>query len=357
MAWSGLGINYGHHSPNNPYDMQAVDEDLKHIRALGYQWISIAMPNFGSNTALGVDNSQQLAIRAKQHGFKVAWGTIARFSNTYNLTDWNSFLTNDIQKAAAWANANDIDEWHMGNEHENRGVFISSITHLSGTATVTTQFAHGFTTGDTVSMIWVQPAGFAGDFSPITVTSPTTFTFACDAGLPATGSSDPGVTGRCRNYTNATIFQNICDKATELKATYPNLKMAYRSSGSKIPTWNARNNLGGLDYIGFNIYGYPNTIYSQLKAAYDKWGNKTMVTEWSTDGGFFSRVNNTEDRWQDDLDAVQKVIRSFGIDKAFYFCYRDGGFGVTANSYALMRDDNKLRLAAQSLTGGRKWLV
>jgi hypothetical protein len=355
MAWQGFCVNYGHQSPNNPYDWSQVDNDFLLLKAIGCTWISIAMPPYGDAIPGGNHSSQLLAIRAKQAGFKVAWGTVARNSDTYNNAAFASYL-NEIGNAAAWAHANGIDEWHMGNEHENRGCFISSIAHNNGTATVTTQVAHGFATGDTVSMIWVQPDGFQGDFT-ITVTGPTTFTFACDPGLPATGSSDPGVTGRCRNYTAATIFDAFCTKAASLKTTYPSLKMVYRSSGSKVSIWDARANLGGLDYVGFNVYGYAHTIQPQLTSIFSKWGTQAILTEWSTDGGFQSREANTEDRNEHDVRLLLQRIKATGFERAFYFCWRDGGFGVTANTYRLISNTNNVRLAAQPLIGGRRFLV
>lgn len=63
-------------------------------------------------------------------------------------------------------------------------VAISTITHVTTTATVTTTEAHSRVTGETITISGATPAAYNGTFL-ITVTSPTTFTY--------TMLSDPGV--------------------------------------------------------------------------------------------------------------------------------------------------------------------
>lgn len=68
-------------------------------------------------------------------------------------------------------------------------VSVSSITRTSTTATVTTAAAHGFTTGDYVTIAGATQTDYNGEFS-ITVTAATTFTYtvANSPTTPATGT-------------------------------------------------------------------------------------------------------------------------------------------------------------------------
>lgn len=64
-----------------------------------------------------------------------------------------------------------------------------TITRVATTATATSSIAHEYVTGDYVTIAGATPAGYNGRF-PVTVTGPTTFTYAVDGGLatPATGT-------------------------------------------------------------------------------------------------------------------------------------------------------------------------
>lgn len=65
---------------------------------------------------------------------------------------------------------------------------VTTLTSAVTTATVTTSSPHGFTTGDSITIIGATPAAYNGTFT-ITVTGASTFTYTCTNGLstPATG--------------------------------------------------------------------------------------------------------------------------------------------------------------------------
>lgn len=63
-------------------------------------------------------------------------------------------------------------------------VQVASITRVGAVATVTTQSAHGFTTGDFVTHAGATQPEYNGEFQ-VTVTGPTTYTVAV-SGTPAT---------------------------------------------------------------------------------------------------------------------------------------------------------------------------
>lgn len=69
-------------------------------------------------------------------------------------------------------------------------VSVSSITQLSGTATVTTATAHYLEVGDTVTIFGATPDDYNGVQEVLTVPTSTTFTFSVDDSLtsPATGT-------------------------------------------------------------------------------------------------------------------------------------------------------------------------
>jgi len=69
-------------------------------------------------------------------------------------------------------------------------IAITSIARSGTTATVTTSAAHGYASGDYVTLAGVTPSGYIGEF-PITVTGASTFTFAV-TGSPATPATVPG---------------------------------------------------------------------------------------------------------------------------------------------------------------------
>lgn len=67
---------------------------------------------------------------------------------------------------------------------------ISSITQTSGTATVTTASAHGYSRNDVVTIAGADQSGYNGSATILTVPSTTTFTYSVDSATtsPATGT-------------------------------------------------------------------------------------------------------------------------------------------------------------------------
>lgn len=68
-------------------------------------------------------------------------------------------------------------------------VTVASLTRAGTTATATTLTAHGYATGDYVTIAGATPSGYNGKVK-ITVTGTSTFTFSCSGALgsPATGA-------------------------------------------------------------------------------------------------------------------------------------------------------------------------
>ncbi|WP_228394514.1 hypothetical protein, partial [Pseudomonas helleri] len=80
---------------------------------------------------------------------------------------------------------------------------ITSLTHVTTTATLTTTAPHGMSTSDTIELYGASPNAYNGTFT-ITVTGPSVFTY--------TMTSDPGV-----NATN--VGHLLLDGAVALDFT------------------------------------------------------------------------------------------------------------------------------------------
>ena len=79
-------------------------------------------------------------------------------------------------------------EWLTLQSRTPQALRLASLTRASTTATATTIAAHGYATGDYVTIAGATPTGYTGKVL-ITVTAPTTFTYAVadDLTTPATG--------------------------------------------------------------------------------------------------------------------------------------------------------------------------
>ena len=364
--WSGLGMNYGHQASSGGasyYDFSPggqVDTDLKLLQSWGVQWIRIALVVYNSAMALGTDKTQQLALFCKSYGFKVMWGVTGFGTVRTNQTDYAASFADGsgtpLQVVASWAQANGVDALTLGNENENQNAQnVTSLSQSGGTATATTGGAHGYVSGETVTISGATPAGYNGAFT-ITVTGASTFTFACNSSLvsPATG------TITCRDMTNAQMIAYITAAGTTASHYYTRGPISYDSLSMALNDWlassAANNGLGGLSRIGFNLYDSGATLTNELNSIATKWGSSVYLSEWSTFNGFNPITgDDAETRWANLLRTMRSTIQTAGIQQAFYFCFRDGGFGVNANWWAIMQTDNSLRYAAAALVGQRLW--
>lgn len=103
---------------------------------------------------------------------------------------------------------------------------ITSITRTSTTATVTTTASHGYTTGDSITIIGALPAGYNGTFT-ITVTGVQTFTYTVSSSLttPATGTktaNKPVPYTASNFYTTTKTLTSLTRSGTVATATLVN---------------------------------------------------------------------------------------------------------------------------------------
>jgi hypothetical protein len=90
--------------------------------------------------------------------------------------------------------------------HLQESLVITSATWLNNTVTITTKSPHGFVNGETVTISGVAPTAYNGAFA-ITVTSPTTFTYALPlAANPGTFTLSPSSGSALANGLDAMLL-------------------------------------------------------------------------------------------------------------------------------------------------------
>jgi hypothetical protein len=132
--------------------------------------------------ALNVRFSNGVAQR--RQGIRSAWNTLAVIPQALGLYVESSNGTRFLVKVGLAKVYADDGLTQTEITRYTDGKAISSITHVTTTATVTTATAHGRTTGDLIDLFGAAPSAYNVTAKAITVTGPTTFTY--------TMASDPG---------------------------------------------------------------------------------------------------------------------------------------------------------------------
>lgn len=113
--WSGLGMNIGNtFNFSATYPTAQVTADLATLKSAGFTKLRVALPHYTDGG--GITNMQTLALAAKAAGFYVTYGLAASALTSTNLS--GAYQT-AVYAQAAWAKANGIDEFQVGNEMEN----------------------------------------------------------------------------------------------------------------------------------------------------------------------------------------------------------------------------------------------
>lgn len=125
MASILRGMNYGNQFAfDTPYPTLKANTAIN-IQKLYWGSMRVSLCQFEDNN--GIDNTKTLALAAKAAGFYVSWGVTAGSGMT--LAKWNLFISR-LPTYAAWAQANGIDEFMLGNEEDlhNNPANVSSAT-------------------------------------------------------------------------------------------------------------------------------------------------------------------------------------------------------------------------------------
>lgn len=115
MATTLFGINIGNdqNSSNASYPSAQNAADLKFLKTYTGT-LRVAMPQV--NATVPIANLKQLCLDAKAAGYYVSWGLTAGADK--NLTLYDQWIGGDMVTLATWAQANKIDEIHLGNEED-----------------------------------------------------------------------------------------------------------------------------------------------------------------------------------------------------------------------------------------------
>jgi hypothetical protein len=113
MTYAKLGINIG----NDQIDEGSPDPTVQNALDLPYlktyfTKVRVAIP-YHLDTD-GVNLSKALVLAAKAAGFRVIWGVTAGAVDTD--ANYNIWKNTSVPAAAAWAQANGVDEFTIGNE-------------------------------------------------------------------------------------------------------------------------------------------------------------------------------------------------------------------------------------------------
>lgn len=116
-AWVGLGINYGHQFPHNPYDVQQVAADLDFLQSAGITRLRIAFPVWHDTNGT-IASCQWLVQYALSRGFYVVWGVVLQ--SPANASQWTQFKQYIMQTLVPWAQGLQSSrlELALGNEEE-----------------------------------------------------------------------------------------------------------------------------------------------------------------------------------------------------------------------------------------------
>ena len=228
---------------------------------------------------------------------------------------------------------------------------------------VTRALAHKF------YVVWGVVAGFGS--STLTATrwaSAKTYIvntlapWAQSNGLPElnlTNESELAVDGT--TLTAATVRSDIRSMATTIKANGFTGKLTYSTSVlSTYRTPWANEGIGDLDYIAWNSYDTISNFNANKPVIVSQFGSsKTYISE-------FGSITNgrsdyaSEQAYHDDVLARINSIRNAGIPYGYFFCYRDGAFGMPINSFGLVQTTitgnlggNWAHYALRSVTGTR----
>lgn len=168
--------------------------------------------------------------------------------------------------------------------------------------------------------------------------------------LCLTNESELDVDGT--TITAATIRSDIRAMASTIKSGGYTGKLSYSTASTGIyrTPW-ITEGIGALDYIGFNSYdNFTNFNNTNKILMTSSLANSVYISEFGSNGGGYSDFNNETAFYNDTVDRINSM-RNTGINTGFFFCYRDGGYGVPSNSFGLIETNGTVHLACNAVFG------
>jgi hypothetical protein len=158
--------------------------------------------------------------------------------------------------------------------------------------------------------------------------------------------------------SDAIIRDRIRTLAGEVKALYPNLKIAYCIAQGRQPGWISDNNKGALDHLTLNCYGdegnfglFQNNI-SSLAAVY---GSNTFISEWNIDSTW-SEITTDEQTRAEQIALRFDYLKRLGI-RAYFFAYQWNASGNPFSGRLLHQNEGvrEHRPLWNVIISGRRW--
>lgn len=151
--------------------------------------------------------------------------------------------------------------------------------------------------------------------------------------------------------TAATVRADVRTMASTVKSGGYTGKVSYGTSildTYKTP-WISEG-IGSLDLIGWNSYDTYANFNTQNGAVQSAFGNKTYISEFGSSGGGYPDFNNEQAFYYDTARRITSM-QTAGIQFGYFFCYRDGGFGMPADTFALQLSGGATRTALYAVLG------
>jgi hypothetical protein len=256
----------------------------------------------------------------------VTWGVS---SNAFNSADyvittenWPTFRA-AILDAAAWAQANGVYEFQLGNEEELH-IWRHPVSLVRSANIVTATFTedHGFTAGNPIDIWNAGPSSF-NFHGTITVTGAKTFTYP-SAGTNGSVSNPADVF--IGNMPEGTIQANLKSVATSVQAIFTRGNVSYSTTGDWfMGEWHSLGR-GDIDILAFNAYTNlftPPHDWTWGLANQVAWfgSDHTYLTEFSLNSGSLDAYSADEAVQAAGTTTMLAAIKAAGITRANFFVY------------------------------------
>lgn len=151
------------------------------------------------------------------------------------------------------------------------------------------------------------------------------------------------------DYNDTNLPIKIKQLVTDCASNFSGIK-GYQEGWWKKDAWNTAG-LGSLSKIYFTLYEAQNNFKVYAQDIFNKFGNNSVIGEFSTATSFTNEGSN-EEKWARQIANRIQILKDIGLNNAFYFDFKDGngGFGITETG-----DEVNFRLAWQSLFSQRQW--
>lgn len=151
--------------------------------------------------------------------------------------------------------------------------------------------------------------------------------------------------------TAAQVRADIRTIAMKIKANGYTGKVSYSTTiiTSYYDAW-VNEGIGNLDIIGWNSYDILKNFQNRNPLIVSNFGNSGYVSEFGCIQHGYPDYND-ETLWYNDVVARITSMQNAGIQAGYFFCYRDGGYGLTPNTYGLVETNGNVRLARNVVLG------